>query len=122
MDKEEYYLLIEGIREKLDTDECKYCSCPTTSCEWHGKCYTCIRQHRIIGDHVPNCLQFILDKKVANIAEVAEMTVSKKPKRPSEYWDYVRQRDAGMPAEQPIKLVRHKDTPELSDETLKQKS
>lgn len=51
----------------------------------------------MFGNHVPNCLQFILDEKVAKIAEAAEMTVSKKPGTPSDYWDYVRQRDAVAP-------------------------
>lgn len=94
MTKEEFYQLIKGIRAKLNTDDCRECSCPKTNCEWHGDCYTCIRQHRIHGDHVPNCLQPILDKKVAAIAAAAEMTVHKKPQTPAEYWDYVRHRDA----------------------------
>ena len=65
MSKEEYYKLITAIRTRLSTDECKECSCPKTNCEWHGNCYTCVRQHRMFGNHVPNCLQFILDEKVA---------------------------------------------------------
>jgi hypothetical protein len=98
--KEEYYELIKGIRAKLETDLCRECSCPKTNCEWHGDCYTCVRQHRINGDHVPNCLQNILDEKVAAIAQVAEMTVQKKPQTPSEYWDYCRERDAQIVAQQ----------------------
>ncbi len=99
MNKEEYYQLIKEICTKLDSDECKKCSCQKINCEWHGDCYKCVRLHRMNGNHVPNCLQFILDEKVERIAEAAEMTVSKKPKTPSEYWDYVRQRDKGMPPE-----------------------
>ena len=83
MTKEEYYQLIKGIRAKLGTDDCRECSCPKTNCEWHGDCYTCVRQHRILGDHVPNCLQSILDTKVAAIAAAAEMTVQKKPQTPA---------------------------------------
>ena len=98
--KEEYYQKIRGIREKLDTEECRKCSCPKVNCEWHGDCYTCVRQHRINGNHIPNCLQSILDEKVKKIAEVAEMTVTKKERTPPEYWDYVRKRDAGMAAEE----------------------
>jgi hypothetical protein len=94
MTKEQYYELITETRAKLATDACRECSCPKTNCEWHGDCYTCVRQHRINGNHIPNCLQFILDEKVAMIAEAAEMTVAKKPGTPSDYWDYVRERDA----------------------------
>jgi len=100
MTKDEYYELIKRIRAQLATDQCRECSCPKTNCEWHGDCYTCVRQHRISGDHVPNCLQKILDDKVAAIAQVAEMTVQKKPHTPSEYWDYVRERDAEAAAQQ----------------------
>jgi hypothetical protein len=94
MTKEEYYQLIKGIRAELASDGCRECSCPKTHCEWHGDCYACVRLHRIHGDHVPNCLQAIMDKKVAAIAAVTEMTVQKKPQTPAEYWDYVRQKDA----------------------------
>jgi hypothetical protein len=98
--KEAYYQKIKGIRAKLETDACHRCSCPKTSCEWHGDCYTCVRQHRIHADHLPNCLQPILDAKISAIAQVAEMTVAKKPHTPSDYWDYVRQRDAEEAARQ----------------------
>ena len=85
MEKEEYYQLIKDLRAKLASEECKGCSCPKIQCEWHGDCYKCVRQHCINGNHVPNCLQFILDEKIASIAEVAEMTVAKKSSTPPEY-------------------------------------
>lgn len=91
--KEEYYEMIKGIRVKLATDECRKCSCPKIHCEWHGDCYTCVRQHRINGNHIPNCLQPILDDTVAKIAEAVEMTISKKPHTTPDYWAYVRERD-----------------------------
>ena len=91
--KEEYYQVIKGIKDKLATNQCRKCSCPKTNCEWHGDCYTCVRQHRISGTHLPVCLQFILDEKVEAIARVVEMTVEKTPNTPPEYWDYVRERE-----------------------------
>lgn len=94
--KEEYYQKIQAIRAKLDTDICRECSCPKTSCEWHGDCYTCVRQHRIGGKHIPNCLQPILDQKIKKLAEAVEMTVSKKELTPSDYWDYVREKDSQL--------------------------
>jgi len=94
MTKEEYYELIRSIRAELDSDKSRECPCPKTSCEWHGDCYACVRLHRIHGDHVPNCLQSILDEKLSALAAVAEMTVQKKPHTPAEYWEYVRRRDA----------------------------
>ena len=94
MTKEEYYELIKSIRAELASDACRECSCPKTSCEWHGNCHACVRLHRIHGDHVPNCLQPIMDDKLAALVAVAEMTVEKKPHTPPEYWAYVRRRDA----------------------------
>jgi hypothetical protein len=99
MDKEEHYQLIKECRAKLETNACQGCSCPEIKCEWHGDCYNCVRLHRIYADHVPRCLQLMLYKKVEQITEIAEMTASRKPTTPGDYWDYVRQRDEGMPPE-----------------------
>jgi len=89
MSKEEFMTLIEEIREMLKSDVQKECSCPKKKCEWHGDCHNCIRIHRHFGNHVPNCLQFILNDKIKTLAGVAEMNVSKKEMTPDEYWDYV---------------------------------
>jgi hypothetical protein len=91
MDKEEFVELVKDIRAILASDAEAQCSCPKTSCEWHGDCYNCIRIHRHFGDHVPNCLQFILRDKAREIARAAEMTVEPKPKTPDALWDYVNQ-------------------------------
>lgn len=89
MTKEEYLAVIQQIRAMLASEQSKACSCPNLKCEWHGNCYACVRIHRHYGDHVPNCLQYILKDKIAAIAQVAEMTVARKPYTPGEYWDYV---------------------------------
>lgn len=89
MDKDEYVDLIKQIREMLASGAEAKCSCPKTKCEWHGDCYNCIRIHRHFGDHVPNCLQFILQNKVKELARAAEMTAEPKPKTPDEFWDHV---------------------------------
>jgi hypothetical protein len=73
----------------LASDKEAECSCPKTKCEWHGDCYNCIRIHRHFGDHVPNCLQFILQDKIREIARAVEMTAERKPMTPDEYWDHV---------------------------------
>jgi hypothetical protein len=89
MEKEDYVSLIKEIRVMLASDKEAECSCPKTKCERHGDCYNCIRIHRHFGDHVPNCLQFILQGRVKEIAHVAGLIVQKKPMTPDEYWDYV---------------------------------
>ncbi len=67
------------------------CSCPKTKCQWHGDCYNCVRIHRHFGEHVPNCLQFILGDKIKELARAAEMNVESKQRTPDEYWDYVQE-------------------------------
>ena len=89
--KEEYVKLIKEIRAMLASDAEAACSCPKTGCEWHGDCYNCVRIHRHFGDHLPNCLQFILQDKVKEIAGTVEMMVTPKEKTPADYWDYVNQ-------------------------------
>lgn len=89
--KEEYIDLVKEIRAMLASDAEAECSCPKTKCEWHGDCYNCIRIHRHFGDHVPNCLQFILKNQIEELARAADMTVEPKPQTPDEYWEAVNQ-------------------------------
>ncbi|MFH1036088.1 MAG: hypothetical protein V1806_16420 [Pseudomonadota bacterium] len=89
MSKEEFVVAVKNIREMLQTDTCAECSCPNLRCEWHGDCYNCIRIYRHFGRHVPRCLQFVLDKKIASITEAARNEGQKKPLPPDEYFDYL---------------------------------
>ena len=87
--KEEFVGVINKIREVLKTDECAECSCPNVRCEWHGDCYNCIRIYRHFGHHVPRCLQFVLDKKLADITQIAQTEMEKRPITSNEYYDYL---------------------------------
>lgn len=89
MDEEKFCKLIEHLRGVIRSGNYDKCPCPKINCEWHGKCRECIILHRYGGDHVPNCLQFILNDKIKAIANIAEMEVSKKPMTPKSYWEYV---------------------------------
>jgi len=87
--KEEFIEIIKEIRKVIASDECVECSCPNIRCELHGDCYNCIRVYRHFGHHVPRCLQFVLDKKIAGISQTMENEMGKKPKTPDEYYDYL---------------------------------
>jgi hypothetical protein len=87
--KEEFVEIIKKIREVIASDECVECSCPNVRCELHGDCYNCVRVYRHFGHHVPRCLQFVLDKKVAAISQSIEVEMGKKPKTPIEYYDHL---------------------------------
>lgn len=90
---EEYYNKIQGIRRILEEDNGPQCTCPRTNCIWHGDCASCVRQHRLLGDHIPTCLQPILLKKIEELAKTAELTILKKTPRSAEYMDFVHERD-----------------------------
>ncbi len=91
LSKEQYVDTVKEIREMLKTNESIECSCPNIRCEWHGDCHSCVRIYRHFGNHVPRCLQFVLDKKVIAIKEAVELAMRKKPIPPDEYRDYLNQ-------------------------------
>ena len=49
--------------------------------------------HRYHNDHIPVCLQPIINDKIKELARVAEMTAVKKEGTPFEYRLYVKERD-----------------------------
>lgn len=91
LSKEEFVDAIKEIRAVVASDECKKCSCPNVNCELHGDCYNCIRVYRHFGSHIPRCLQFILEKKIAKIIECAESEFLKRPNItfPDSYYEYL---------------------------------
>jgi len=93
MKKEQYYEKIKEIRSILaNPDNLKYC-CPNIKCEWHGDCRKCVAQHRYLKKHIPSCLQTVLNERIKEMVQIFEMTATEKKRTPSEYWDYVRERD-----------------------------
>jgi len=92
--KEEYYdqVILENRRIAADP-KLTACPCPRVLCEWIGKCKECVAQHRYHGEHVPVCLQPIIDDKIRALAAAAEMDVVKKEPTPDEYRLYARERD-----------------------------
>ena len=89
--KEEYAERLKGWAQRLEAGECDDCPCPKTKCYWHGKCRDCVRIHRMHGDHVPNCLQFIIKDKIRALAATAEMNTSNRPHRPEEFYEHAKE-------------------------------
>jgi|GEM_PF-81668 len=97
--KEEYYqLVLENRRIAADPEHLK-CPCTQTLCEWHGRCRECVALHRYHGDHIPACLQPLLNAKLQALARVGEMTAVENEKTPLEYREYVREQDKRRGAE-----------------------
>jgi hypothetical protein len=91
--KEEYYDLVLQNRKLAADPEITKCTCPNNLCEWHGKCKECAALHRYHNDHIPVCLQPIIDDKIKSLAGTAEMAATKKGATPVDYRLYVRERD-----------------------------
>ena len=91
--KEEYYEQVLQNRKLAADSEITKCTCPNTLCDWHGKCKECVALHRFHNDHVPVCLQPIIQDKVKDLARAVEMTSAKKEGTPIEYRYYVKERD-----------------------------
>jgi len=88
--KEQYAEQLKQLKARLDAGECDQCPCPKTKCYWHGNCRDCVRIHRINGNHVPHCLQFILAEHVQALAAAAELQTSPTPLRPDEHYTHAR--------------------------------
>lgn len=91
--KESYYTLVQQNRRLAADPQVTKCTCPNTLCDWHGKCTECVALHRHHGDHVPACLQPMLEEKLAGVAGIAELELVPKERTPIEYRLYAKSRD-----------------------------
>ncbi|GHU70637.1 hypothetical protein AGMMS49992_03310 [Clostridia bacterium] len=91
--KEEYYASVKKNRELASDAEVTKCTCPNTLCDWHGKCKECVALHRYHNDHIPVCLQPILEDKVTALVNTIEMVAAKKEGTPLAYRNYVKEMD-----------------------------
>lgn len=64
-----------------------------TLCDWHGKCKECVALHRYHNDHIPVCLQPIINDKPKALVHVGELVATQKEGTPIEYRRYAKQRD-----------------------------
>jgi hypothetical protein len=49
--------------------------------------------HRHFKKYVPNCLQVVFNDRIEGMVQIFGMTAKDGGKPPSEYWDYIRERD-----------------------------
>lgn len=60
----------EFRREYKDKD---HCPCQK-ACRYHGNCKECVAIHRAHQEHVPNCLQPMLNSRIQLLSELTEHT------------------------------------------------
>jgi hypothetical protein len=47
------------------------CSCPA-ACKFHGKCVQCVTIHRGHGDHLPHCMQSMVNRRIEQLSGLTE--------------------------------------------------
>lgn len=68
--------------KKFKRNHGDHCSCPA-DCDLHGNCVICVQVHRGHGDHLPYCMQCMVNKKLALLSELTEHSIVKDVKQPS---------------------------------------
>jgi hypothetical protein len=61
---------VKLVRESLDTED--HCNCTNRSCKYHGKCLECVAIHRAHQDHLPYCMQDMLNQKIRDLSALTE--------------------------------------------------
>lgn len=62
----------ESLKQKED-----FCSCKA-DCKYHGRCMDCVTIHRGHGDHLPNCMHAILNRRLEKLSELSEHSILQK--------------------------------------------
>ena len=61
---------VDLVRGSLSSED--HCSCTNLSCKYHGKCLECVAIHRAHQDHLPFCLQDMLNQKIRDLSLLTE--------------------------------------------------
>lgn len=52
-----------------------HCPCKK-ACRYHGNCKECVAIHRAHMEHVPNCMQQLINVKIKALSELTEHTIA----------------------------------------------
>ena len=70
----------EFRREYAEKD---HCTCKK-ACRYHGNCKECVAIHRAHGEHVPNCMRPLINRKLKLLSELTEHTLAYEIEPPKE--------------------------------------
>ncbi len=70
----------EFRREYAEKD---HCPCQK-ACRYHGNCKECVAIHRAHGEHVPNCMRPLINRKLKLLSELTEHTLAYEIEPPKE--------------------------------------
>jgi len=70
-------------RFRQEYAEKDHCPCKK-ACRYHGNCKECVAIHRAHGEHVPNCMRPLINKKLKILSELTEHTLACEIEPPKE--------------------------------------
>jgi hypothetical protein len=70
-------------RFRLEYADKDHCPCKK-ACRYHGNCKECVAIHRAHGEHVPNCMRLLINKKLKILSELTEHTLAYEIEPPKE--------------------------------------
>jgi len=65
---------LEEFHESLKRRE-DFCPCTTADCKHHAHCMDCVTIHRGHDDHLPYCMQIMLNRRLEKLSELSEHTL-----------------------------------------------
>lgn len=71
--------LQDQFLEEIKRSGTDHCSCPA-SCKFHGNCVACVAIHRGHGDHLPHCMQRMLNRRIEQLSGLTEHSFKPPPK------------------------------------------
>lgn len=73
--QEEFASAFRKAYEKKDHCPCK------KACRYHGNCRECVAIHRAHGEHVPFCMQAMLNERIGQLSALTEHTFAEQMKQ-----------------------------------------
>ena len=66
--------VIAEVHKAVEAGE-THCNCPNTPCRLHGNCMDCVIVHRGHRDHLPYCMQDMVNERLAALSALTESKI-----------------------------------------------
>ena len=71
--------LQDQFLEEIKRAGVDHCPCPA-ECKFHGDCVQCVTVHRGHGDHLPHCMQRMVNRRIERLSELTEHSFQPPPR------------------------------------------
>lgn len=72
MNENDFCQALEKTRQILESTEGDECPCSYKNCPIYGKCFECVKVHRVKGHHVPECFQGMFAPHIEALSKLIE--------------------------------------------------